>query len=345
MLGKVEAEAEGVSEYLSDHTVGQVPCVSCPDAFDIEAFSQLGEHGFDQLPMPRDEAASFGHRVGGLHSKWGTNFKSLLFELGLQMRLPIVAVAETVTFGFFHQLRQHGCVRDIRRGDREPRDPALGGDPHVEAETEDRRLPRVVFPVRRQGTEKTCRFGPHETADRDREAVYYRVGGGPLRRQKLPPKPFFYARKIRRLPRERRPVHLAKGREPIGIMTTKILKYRFVRVQPDQLPSRLDRHRFGVRQPRCEASLPDSSPDSLEKIVNQTKNAYNYRVQVHLRNPRKKSFVAYLSMLPNLGLLFAVHDLSRTRGYQLMIRNLPACGVDYRRDCYPYRLTKIEVDD
>lgn len=69
-------------------------------------------------------------------------------------------------------------------------------------------------------------------------------------------------------------------------MTPKVFKYRFVRIQTDQLADRLDSHRFGVRQPRSEPAPTNSSPQLLEKIVNHAKYAYNYHVQVHLRNPR-----------------------------------------------------------
>lgn len=208
-----------MGEDLADDAIGQMPKVAGPDPFYMKTYCQLREHGLDDLPELRDQAASCRVGVGRPHPERGEYLKPLLFELGFQIGLPVVAVTEKATLCLFSQLRQHGGVRDIRWRDHEPGDPAFKAEPDMEAETVNGRLRRMIFPVSGETSEKAANRGADETAHRHREAVH----GGDVcsRRQQLLPHPLLDLRQVRRLPHKGRPVDPPQSREPVGEMAAK----------------------------------------------------------------------------------------------------------------------------
>lgn len=142
---QTQADTEGMTEHLAQDATGQMPGIPGPDPLEVVALDQLGGDRLDAPATAGQDPAAHRVRIGLPPLEGGQELDARWRQLGGQLGVPVIAIAEDLPPGVVDQLGDQRQVVDVGRGQGEGGDDAGPASPQMGAKAIDGGFTAVVI--------------------------------------------------------------------------------------------------------------------------------------------------------------------------------------------------------
>jgi hypothetical protein len=196
-----------------------------------------------------------------------------------QSKRPVIAIPDGQAASGLEQFGEHEKLVGVGRSHRQADDHPRPAHSHMHPEAVEGLLEQGVLAEGGFSLEAATAVGTSKQARRQRHGVNQREGrvvGGQL--EELLPEELLYLLEVGALTGEGGAVHLAKGLEPLGVMSEEEMD-TLVGVEAKELAYDLYGEYLGIRKLRSGTALADATP--FEPVVDKAEDGHDEGAKIH----------------------------------------------------------------
>ncbi len=290
-----------MAQDLAQPTRKEVPGISGPDSFRVEALRHLTEHGINQVALMTQPSRlgllfAFGRFIRRQPNQ------ALFPSFHLQRWTPVVAIPQIPSLNAFKHFFSHVQVMHIGWKQTKIRDDARQVDAYMQVQSKEGLASGFIPAIGCIFSQDTTTVSPSEAADRDWKAMGdrdQRIMVDLLDQRQL--QLLFDSPEIGRLANKGSAMDVTQSRKSIAVVHGKVAIDAAIGIQAQKFADDFYRHDFIVAQGGLRSSLAQLL--AFQKIIHQAKDADQKRGNIHLRDLR----IPVLAWQPHLyGGLFSM---------------------------------------